>query len=188
MPVKRLTAVFVEQARSSGERVEYADELTPGLHLRVGNNGHKSWSVVFRVGGRKNRMTLGIYPALSLASARTAALTVLAKAQAGDDPLAERREKEARYGETVEKIGRAWVEQHSRPNNRSWRFQQRQLELYVYPKLGSRAVSSLKRRDIIDLVDAIALTNSDGDEESDPKGADGKGTKRCLGGTTAADN
>src|SRR3954453_17362000 len=86
MPVKRLTAVFVEQARSSGERVEYADELTPGLHLRVGNNGHKSWSVVFRVGGRKNRMTLGIYPALSLASARPAALTVVAKAQAGDDP------------------------------------------------------------------------------------------------------
>ncbi|MFL5323539.1 MAG: Arm DNA-binding domain-containing protein, partial [Microvirga sp.] len=107
--------MFVEQARSSGERVEYADELTPGLHLRVGNNGHKSWSVVFRVGGRKNRMTLGIYPALSLANARAAALTVLAKAQVGDDPLAERREKEARHGETVEKIGRAWVEQHSRP-------------------------------------------------------------------------
>jgi hypothetical protein len=128
-----LTAVFVEQARSSGGRgVEYADELTPGLHLRVGNNGHKSWSVVFRVGGRKKRMTLGSYPALSLANARTAVLAVIAKAQTGEDPLAERRENEARYGETVEKIGRAWVEQHAKPNNRSWRFQERQLELYVY--------------------------------------------------------
>ena len=187
MPVKRLTAVFVEQARSSGERVEYADELTPGLHLRVGNNGHKSWSVVFRVGGRKKRMTLGSYPALSLANARTAALAVIAKAQAGDDPLAERREKEARYGETVEKIGRAWVEQHAKPNNRSWRFQERQLELYVYPKLGSRSVSSLKRRDIIDLVDEIALKGRDADE-AEARGADRKGAKRRLGGTTAADN
>ncbi|WP_163360677.1 integrase arm-type DNA-binding domain-containing protein, partial [Klebsiella aerogenes] len=75
-------------------------------------------------------MTLGTYPALSLADARTAALAVIAKAQAGDDPVSERREKEARYGETVEKIGRAWVEQHAKPNNRSWRFQERQLELY----------------------------------------------------------
>ena len=130
MPVKRLTAVFVEQARSSGGRVEYADELTPGLHLRSATMA--TWSVVFRVGGRKKRMTLGSYPALSLANARTAVLAVIAKAQTGEDPLAERRENEARYGETVEKIGRAWVEQHAKPNNRSWRFQERQLELYVY--------------------------------------------------------
>ncbi|MFL5056584.1 MAG: tyrosine-type recombinase/integrase, partial [Microvirga sp.] len=180
--------MFVEQARSSGERVEYADELTPGLHLRVGNNGHKSWSVVFRVGGRKNRMTLGIYPALSLANARAAALTVLAKAQVGDDPLAERREKEARHGETVEKIGRAWVEHHSRPNNRSWRFQQRQLELYVYPKLGNRAVSSLRRRDIIDLIDGIAVKGSDGGNDGDAESALARGSKRRVGGMTAADN
>src|SRR5829696_7829315 len=188
MPVKRLTAVFVENARAIGERVEYADEVTSGLHLRVGNNGHKSWSVVLRVGGRKNRVTLGSYPALSLANARTAALAVIATAQAGDDPAAEQREKEARYGETVEKIGRAWVEQHAKPNNRSWRFQERQLELYAYPKLGGRAVSSLKRRDIIDLVDAIALKGRDGADEPEAKGVHRKAAKRRLGGTTAADN
>ena len=164
MPVKRLTALFVENARAvDGERIEYADEVTTGLHLRVGNNSHKSWSVVFRIGGRKSRMTLGTYPALSLADARTRALEVIAKAQAGDDPAAEQRDKESRYGETVEKIGRSWVEQHAKPNNRSWRFQERQLELYVYPKLGNRAVSSLKRRDIIDLVDEIALKGCDAD-------------------------
>jgi integrase len=128
-------------------------------------------------------MTLGTYSSLSLADARARTLDVIAKAQAGDDPAAEQREKEARYDETVEKIGRAWVEQHARSNNRSWRFQERQLELYVYPKLGSRAVPSLKRRDIIDLVDEIALKSRDGAE-----GADGKGTKRRLGGATAADN
>jgi hypothetical protein len=122
MPVKRLTALFVENARAvNGERVEYADEVTSGLHLRVSNNGHKSWSAVFRVGARKGRLTLGTYPALSLADARTSALKVIAKAQGGADPVAERREKEARYGETVEKIGRAWIEQHAKPNNRSWR-------------------------------------------------------------------
>ena len=180
MPVKRLTALFVENARAiNGERVEYADEVTSGLHLRVSNNGHKSWSVLFRIGGRKGRMTLGTYPALSLADARTAAVEAIAKAQTGGDPVAERREKEARYGETVGEIGRAWVQQHAKPNNRSWWFQDRQLKLHVYPKLGSRAVSSLTRRDIIDLVDEVALKGGKADgrrrarRQAPPRGHDG---------------
>jgi len=44
-------------------------------------------------------------------------------------------------------------------------------------------VSSLKRRDIIDLVDEITLKSRDAAEE-----ADGKGAKRRLGSATAADN
>ncbi|WP_204314565.1 hypothetical protein, partial [Stenotrophomonas maltophilia] len=73
------------------------------------------------------------------------------------------------------------------PNNRSWRFQERQLELYVYPKLGSRAVSSLKRRDVIDLIDEIAMKGREADEDANSK-ADEKAAKRRLGGSTAADN
>ena len=47
-----LTSLFVENARAvDGERIEYADEVTKGLHLRVGANGHKSWSVFFSIGG-----------------------------------------------------------------------------------------------------------------------------------------
>ena len=186
MPVKRLTAVFVENLRSvNGSRVEYADEITKGLHLRIGNGAHKSWSVIYRVGGRKARMTLGTFPALSLAGARIAALAVIAKAQAGDDPIAERREKDVRYGETVEVIGRMWVEQHAKLNNRSWRSQERQLELYVYPKFGRRAISSLKRRDIIDLIDEIALTGREQNEKLPLK----IGSRReSQGGNTVADN
>lgn len=186
MPVKRLTAVFVENLRSvNGSRVEYADEITKGLHLRIGNGGRKSWSVVYRVGGRKARMTLGTFPALSLAGARTAALAVIAKAQAGDDPVAERREKDARYDETVEVIGRMWVEQHAKLNNRSWHSQERQLELYVYPKFGRRAASSLKRRDIIDLIDEIALT---GREQNANLPLKIGSRRKPQGGNTAADN
>jgi integrase len=55
-------------------------------------------------------------------------------------------------------------------------------------KLGSRPVASLKRRDIIDFVDEIALKGRDGADEADATGTDVKGAKRCIGGTTAADN
>lgn len=189
MPVKRLTALFVENARTiGGERTEYADEVTSGLHLRVGNNGHKSWSAVFQIGDRKGRMTLGTYPAIKLAEARTMALQAIAKAQEGEDPVAERREKEARYGDTVEKIGRAWIEQHAKPNNRSWKFQERQLELYVFPRLGRRSAASLKRRDVIDLIDDITLRAVAAAPEEPKQRGRGKSQKRMLGGAGAADN
>jgi integrase len=172
--------LFVENAKAPPEgRIEYADEVTTGLHLRVGARGHKSWSAVFRIGARKGRMTLGTFPAISLSDARKLALEVIGKAQTGDDPVAERREKEARYGETVEKVGRAWIELHCKPNNRSWRFQERQLELYVFPTLGSRAISALRRRDIIELMDDIVAKGQKTDDDQ---------KKQRVGGATASDN
>ena len=60
MPISRLTSVGVERLKppASG-RVDYADAVLPGLHLRVTDKGRKSWSVVYRVNGRQRRMTLG---------------------------------------------------------------------------------------------------------------------------------
>ncbi len=62
MPISRLTTVGVERLKppASG-RVDYADAVLPGLHLRVTEKGRKSWSVVYRVNGRQRRMTLGAY-------------------------------------------------------------------------------------------------------------------------------
>ena len=49
----------------------------------------------------------GTYPALSLADARTAAVEAIAKAQTGGDPVAERRDKEARCREDRPGLGGA---------------------------------------------------------------------------------
>ena len=65
MPKTRLTAVSVERLRPPAKgRIEYWDNLLPGFGLRVSETGAKTWVLMYRVGRRQRRLTLGRYPAL----------------------------------------------------------------------------------------------------------------------------
>jgi Arm DNA-binding domain len=70
---KLLTNRRVAQARAKdGKRADYADSISP-LRLVVQPGGAKSWAKRFRLRGRPHRYTIGAYPAITLAAARTAA-------------------------------------------------------------------------------------------------------------------
>ena len=52
-------------------RVDYFDDLTPGLSLRVTAKNARTWTVFYRnKNGRQKRLTLGRYPAVKLVDAR----------------------------------------------------------------------------------------------------------------------
>ncbi len=57
---------------SSGS-IEVWDGKIPGFGIRVSPKGTKSFILLFRVDGRARRLTIGRYPALSLAEARNLA-------------------------------------------------------------------------------------------------------------------
>jgi hypothetical protein len=52
--------------------VEIFDLGYPGLALRIGHGGAKTFELFYRVGGKLRRETLGRWPAISLADARMA--------------------------------------------------------------------------------------------------------------------
>ena len=67
-------------------RIEIADTVRTGLRLRVASTGRKSWVFEKRVkNGPKRKITLGTYPALSLANARKRANEIEVEAQQGID-------------------------------------------------------------------------------------------------------
>jgi len=66
--------------------VDYFDEVTTGLALRVTETGSKSWTYNFTINDKRARMTLGTYPALSLSAARTKAIEARADVEEGNDP------------------------------------------------------------------------------------------------------
>src|SRR5262245_48681532 len=69
----QLTDRFCQHARSQDEaQTAYFDVTVPGLALRVPSRGTKAWTFLY--GSPRQRVTLGRYPALSLAAARTAAI------------------------------------------------------------------------------------------------------------------
>jgi integrase len=127
----------------------------------VSYSGTKAWFVMTRVDGRLTRVTLGRYPALSLAEARDKARLAVEYAKAGGDPrqieAAERRRKEKERHTTFERVAALfmanYVDRELRPNTaREYR---RILQGQDTLDWGSRPISSIEKQDVLDVLSRI---------------------------------
>ena len=109
MPKIRLTATAVDrlQAPQPGQ-IEYYDTHLPAFGLRVSYSGTKAWFVMTRVDGKLTRVTLGRYPALSLAEARDKARLAVEHAKAGGDPRQIEAEERRRRRRSVTPPSSGW--------------------------------------------------------------------------------
>ena len=87
MPKIRLTsAALGDLPPPPSGQMEYYDTHLPAFGVRVSYSGAKAWFVMTRVDRRLTRVTLGRYPAVSLAEARELARATATHARAGRDP------------------------------------------------------------------------------------------------------
>lgn len=96
MAATRLTDAKIRNTAAPtarGARVEMWDLSVPGLGLRIGYGGAKTFVLLTRVRGKPHRWTLGRYPALTLEEARDIAREAKVAAQRGVDWGEERRRK-----------------------------------------------------------------------------------------------
>ena len=146
-------AVDAIRPPTSGQ-VDYWDAYNPGFGLRVSAGGRRSWVLMYRHSNVKRRLTLGTYPALSLADAREQAGRALRAVQYdGADPAAHKRADRA--AETFEELAREYLERHAKREKRSWRKDLQILEKDVLPRFGKRKAKDITRRDIIAMLDNI---------------------------------
>ena len=91
MPRVSLTDRFVAGVKST-DQTDYFDDRASarGLAVRVSKGGRKTWTLLFTPPGaaKRARMTLGTYPATSLAQARTLAIEARGHLERGQDPRA----------------------------------------------------------------------------------------------------
>ena len=154
----KLTAVTVEKLQPTDRRQEIPDSLCTGLYLVVQPTGKKGWQVRYRHGGTHRRMTLGPYPALSLAEARQRARQTLAGVSEGKDPAAELRAAKAPREPDARDMVSALVGQYEKRHLsglRSGAEVRKSLDRYVIPKWGDRPIRSITRRDVVDLLDGL---------------------------------
>jgi integrase len=167
MPTRKLTDLFVERAKPPAHgRVEYFDAAFPGLALRITDNGGKSWSIFYRVNGRLRRFTIGRYPAIKPAQARSEATAALERVREGIDPAEEkraRRDLRTPETDTFDAVAHDYLERHVRKNNRESTFLEakRDIERNVLPKWRDRPIASISRRDVLDLIDGIVARGAD---------------------------
>lgn len=90
--INRLT----KQAASEGKQIEQRDPGCPGLELRIGKSGTRTWALRCRDrSGQLRNFVVGWYPTMGLSDARTAAQRMRVDIRDGADPTAERRQARA---------------------------------------------------------------------------------------------
>ncbi len=154
MTRRALTAATVERLKPPAKgQIEHFDKGFPGLALRVSYGGGKSWVFFYRVAGKLRRMTLGTYPALGLAEAREAWRDARQEAQRGRDPAMARKTERGTTGYAC--VAEEWL-RRDQAENRTAPEVKRMLDRYVLPAWGGRSIEEIRRRDVLDVIDAIA--------------------------------
>ncbi len=120
---RKLAPKIIEYLKAPGpKRLDVWDTVLQGFGVRVSPTGRKVWFAVVRCIGRQKRVTIGTYPAISLAEARDQARKVIRDAQLGvvEQPPAPAA---LTFGETVPLFIRLYAE----PKNRGWKESERLL-------------------------------------------------------------
>lgn len=141
-------------------RYDVRDVKVPGLALRVLPDGQRVWTLRYRANGEQRRLKLGAYPRMTLAKARASATAELRKVDGGHDPQAERiakREAAARAKkDSIDALAELYIEQHAKVKKRTWRADNGKLRNDVLKRWKGRPVSSITRRDCVELIQGIA--------------------------------
>lgn len=126
-----------------------------GLYLRVRPTG-RAWVYRYKEAGKEAKLSLGRYPAMSLAVARKKARAEAEKRAGGVDPREARREEEERDRvarlNTFELMARAWHAQAK--TDRQWSASyaekvMRHLELHIFPWVGALMMEAIKPTELV---------------------------------------
>ena len=129
-----------------------------GLHLACTPHGAKVWRVAYRLAGKPKTISLGPYPAVSLAQARERRDEIQATLREGGDPMAPRRAQ--RGGLTFKEACEGYWRGRGDVTPSYLANATRALELHLYPMLGDRPIASIERADLLaalDRMDAAGL-------------------------------
>jgi integrase len=127
--VSNLEKHLAQQGRSLDKPREVFDATLDGLLIRRQPSGAKLWYYAFKANGRRSRVALGRFPAITVEAARAAAKPRAAQVALGVDPIVQKRqqleqvkaERAARRRDKAEKLGhflehryKEWAELHLR--------------------------------------------------------------------------
>ena len=147
---KALTNKTIEALKSQPKRYAVHDCHCPGFAVRVSKSGRKTFVASYRYGTKQRRITLGVYPIISLADAREKARAAFREVAEGVDPVAVRRRKHMTMREGVD----AFIRQYAKHRNRSWREAERVLNRELVSRFGERDIAKMTRADMLEAVDA----------------------------------
>ena len=136
-------------------QTEIWDSKIPGFGVRVSSRGTKSFVLVYRLGGRTRRMTIGRYPTIPLAEARKKAHLALVEISDGVDPALVMTKPAKQNPLAVELLVEDYIEKYAKPRTRDWFETKRLLEREFIEHWRGRTIDAISKGDVITAIDGM---------------------------------
>ncbi len=154
----KLTDTACKNAKGKAQTYKLADGQ--GLYLSVEPNGSKYWRLKYRIGDKERKLSIGVYPEITLLKAREKRAEARALLQEGVDPSAAKKRKKLRTvlgdSNTFEAIAREWLDnQKDVMTPRYHHYVTRRLEKDVFSRIGQMPINELLAPDLLAVFKAI---------------------------------
>jgi integrase len=158
LPPVPLTDAAIRNTKPGTKPVRLFDER--GLYLEVSPAGGKWWRFKYRFSNKEKRLSLGVYPEVTLKLARDRRDDARKLLANKIDPSLERRAQRLsgadRSAFTFETIAREWLDHHSG----TWVSDhfarvQRRLERDIFPLIGKRPIAEITAAELLSLLRRI---------------------------------
>ena len=150
--IARINAKHLEAIAPGESRDVFVwDTELKGFALRIRPNSRRSYILQYRnADGRSRRMKIGDAEVLTPDEARRQAGAALKAVAAGDDPVAERKAKRGSHLPNVSDVADRYIKEHAKIHKkpRSAAEDERMVEAYVKPRLGTRRIDHVGREHI----------------------------------------
>jgi integrase len=161
-----LTDLKIKNLPLPDKRREIPDGRISGLYFVVQPTGAKSWALRYRANGLPRKLTLGLYPALDLATARRRAQEALGEVAGGKDPAATKKAfrevakaDKAADDRRVARVAELFIERYVKRSGKvraSWAAEiERYLKVEILPHIGAKRIGDVTKHDILSILDGI---------------------------------
>jgi len=149
-----LTDTALRAAKPRPTRYELQDR--DGLLLEILPTGRMTWRYRYTLAGKREKVTLGRYPAVSLSEARKRRNAAEEQVARGQSPAPEkRREREAGAVATFSNVAERWIADILRPANKTSKQDETYLRRDCVPRIGRMAPADITTSDVRACVDAV---------------------------------
>ena len=139
-----------------GRDKPYRYTVSNNLYLLVKPSNRKYWRFDYKYEGKRNTISIGVFPKVSLFEAVIKANDIICQLRQGFDPAPRKKDKPTFREVTLQYAGTRGVSWNTK-NGRNMNL----FKNYIFPKLGDLAIVEIKPDQLLEIINKIAETGKD---------------------------